>query len=56
MIIDFHTHIFPDDLAPKVLSKLLANINNLYTPVTDMNVFGLLANMTAWNIDISVIQ
>jgi predicted TIM-barrel fold metal-dependent hydrolase len=56
MIIDFHTHVFPDDLAPKALSRLSANINYIYTPVTDMTVTGLLANMSAWNIDISVIQ
>lgn len=56
MIIDFHTHVFPDDLAPKALSSLLSNINNLYTPVTDMTVAGLLHNMTEWSINYSIIQ
>lgn len=56
MIIDFHTHVFPDDLAGKALSTLTANINHLFTPVHDATVTGLLNNMDAWNIDISVVQ
>lgn len=54
MIIDFHTHIFPDDLAQRALSVLSSNINNIYPPVSDATVSGLLKNMDAWNIDISV--
>ena len=56
MIIDFHTHAFPDNFAEKALSTLLANINNLFTPVNNATVSGLLLNMDAWNIDISVVQ
>jgi predicted TIM-barrel fold metal-dependent hydrolase len=56
MIIDFHTHVFPDDLAEKALATILANINNLFTPVTNATVSGLLKNMDEWNIDISVVQ
>lgn len=56
MIIDFHTHVFPDDLAEKALSVILTNINNLYKPVNDGTISGLLKNMDAWNIDISVVQ
>jgi uncharacterized protein len=56
MIIDFHTHVFPDDLAEKALSTILANINNLFTPVNNVTVSGLLKNMDEWNIDISVVQ
>jgi predicted TIM-barrel fold metal-dependent hydrolase len=56
MIIDFHTHIFPDDLAKKALSILLANIENLYTPVHNATKAGLLKRMDEWNIDISVVQ
>ncbi|MGE5583541.1 MAG: amidohydrolase family protein [Bacillota bacterium] len=56
MIIDFHTHVFPDDLAEKALSTLLANINNMFTPVNNATVSGLLKNMDDWNIDISVVQ
>ena len=56
MIIDFHTHVFPDRLAAKALSSLLLNIDNLYVPVSDGTITGLLKNMDDWNIDISVIQ
>ncbi len=34
MVIDFHTHAFPDDLAEKALDTILANINYIYTPVS----------------------
>jgi predicted TIM-barrel fold metal-dependent hydrolase len=56
MIIDFHTHVFPDNLAEKALSTLLANLNNLYIPVNNATLTGLLKNMDEWNIDISVVQ
>jgi len=56
MIIDFHTHVFPDELAAKALSALLSNIEDLYTPVNNGTVSGLLKNMDDWNIDISVAQ
>ena len=56
MIIDFHTHVFPDMLAEKALSALLANINYSYTPVSNATLSGLLENMEAWHIDISVVQ
>lgn len=56
MVIDFHTHVFPDDLAEKALSTLLANLDNLYTPVSNGTLSGLLKNMDESNIDISVVQ
>jgi uncharacterized protein len=56
MIIDFHTHIFPDKLASKALSALLANTGHIYSPVTDVTKAGLLKNMDEWGIDISVVQ
>jgi len=56
MIIDFHTHIFPDDLAPKALSILLINIGNTYHPVTEGTKDSLLNNMNEWGIEVSVIQ
>jgi predicted TIM-barrel fold metal-dependent hydrolase len=55
MVIDFHTHIFPDSLAPKALETLLRNIKNKYKPVTDMTKAGLLADMDASGVDISVV-
>ncbi len=56
MIIDFHTHIFPDELSKKALSSLLKNINNLYTPVTDMTKNSLLLHMDKSGINLSVNQ
>ncbi len=56
MIIDFHTHVFPDELAPKAIRTLTDAIDNLYPPVSDGTVSGLLKNMDAWGINISVIQ
>ena len=56
MIIDFHTHVFPDELAPKAIGALTDGIGNLYLPVSDGTVAGLLKNMDDWHIDISVVQ
>jgi predicted TIM-barrel fold metal-dependent hydrolase len=56
MIIDFHTHAFPDSLAPKAIDTLSANTNNMYTLTSDGTISGLLKNMDEWNIDISVVQ
>lgn len=56
MTIDFHAHVFPDDLAPRALATLVANINNLFTPVHNATISGLLQTMDASNVDISVVQ
>ena len=56
MIIDFHTHVFPDELAAKAMSSMLKNLDNLYTPINDGTIGGLIKNMDAWGIDISVVQ
>ena len=56
MIIDFHTHIFPDELAPRAMYQLSASINYIYTPVSDGTVSGLLQNMDDWGVDLSVVQ
>ena len=56
MIIDFHTHVFPDHLAAKALSALTLSIDGLYKPVSDGTISGLLKNMDDWNIDVSVVQ
>lgn len=56
MIIDFHTHIFADNLAQKALSTVLTNINYIYKPVTNATKADLLKKMDAWGIDISVVQ
>lgn len=56
MIIDFHTHVFPDELADRAVGTLLKNIDEVFTPVTDAKVSGLLAHMDESGVDISVIQ
>ena len=55
MIIDFHTHVFPDHNANKMLTALTEGIDDLYLPVSDGTVTGLIQNMNDWNIDISVV-
>ena len=55
MIIDFHAHVFPDELAPRALAVLTGS-EVVYEPVSDGTASGLLSNMDAWSIDISVIQ
>jgi len=55
MVIDFHTHVFPDDLAPKAIRTLTEGADNLYPPVSDGTVSGLLKNMDDWAIDMSVV-
>lgn len=56
MIIDFHTHVFPDTLAKRAISTLMANIDEVFTPVTDATVTGLLGHMETSGVDISVVQ
>ena len=56
MIIDFHTHIFPDHLAARALEKLSSEIDDIYPMVTDGTVRGLIARMDEWGIDVSVVQ
>lgn len=56
MIIDFHTHIFPDALAPKALHALNASSGGMYPMESDGTAAGLLRNMDRWHVDVSVIQ
>ena len=47
-IIDFHTHAFPDTLAPRAMAQLTANAADRgFTPHTDGTIAGLLASMDA---------
>lgn len=56
MIIDFHTHIFPDALAPRAIDTLLSRAGGIFPPVTDGTQGGLIRSMDEAGIDISVIQ
>lgn len=61
MIVDFHTHAFPDKLAPGALSRLTANaqsFSHIYGPVqphTDATLDGLAASSRAAGIDVSLL-
>jgi len=52
MIIDFHTHVFPEKIAAKTIDALAKNSNN--TPSFNGTVDGLLCVMDRANCDISV--
>jgi predicted TIM-barrel fold metal-dependent hydrolase len=56
MVIDFHTHVFPDALAEKALGTLLDNIKDAFVPVTDATVSGLLKHMTVSGVDVCGVQ
>lgn len=53
MIIDFHTHCFKEDIAPKAMANL--SKNSLYPPHFDGTLNGLKQSMKEAGIDISVI-
>lgn len=52
MIIDFHTHIFPDKIAKKTIDFLAAKGN--VTPYSDGSVNGLLSEMEKGNADLAI--
>lgn len=56
MTIDFHTHIFPDELAHKALDALLSHNTYFFSPVTNATKAELLKRMDEWGINISVVQ
>lgn len=53
MIIDFHTHIFPDSIAEKTIGKLGALINQ--EPYTNATLQGIKESMKTSNIDLAVL-
>lgn len=55
-IIDFHTHAFPDALAPRAIAQLTINAAaSGYTPLTDGTIDGLIASMDTAGITRSVV-
>lgn len=54
MIIDFHTHIFPDKLAPRAIEALSATVGHM-PPATDGSTAGLLRQMDAEGVDRAVV-
>ncbi|MDR3277856.1 MAG: amidohydrolase family protein [Oscillospiraceae bacterium] len=55
MVIDFHTHAFPDALAPRALKALLESTNAIFPPVTDATVSGLTRYMDKCGVAVSVL-
>ncbi len=53
MIIDFHTHAFPDKLARRAVDSLKVHIDR--EPLTDGTLGDLTKKMKSWGIDISVV-
>ncbi len=56
MVIDFHTHAFPDAIATRALDSLVAGCEGKYLPATDGTVRGLIGGMDAFGVDVSVVQ
>ena len=52
MIIDFHTHVFPDKIASKTISLLAEKAD--ITPFSDGSVMGLINAMNDGGIDVSI--
>lgn len=58
MYIDFHTHLFPDEIAPKGKQQLINNAlryGNRLSTCTDMTLSSLLSRMNEWGVDISLV-
>lgn len=55
MIVDFHTHIFPDALAKRAIDTLYARAGGVFPPVSDGTRAGLIRSMDEAGIDKSVI-
>ncbi len=56
MVIDFHTHAFPDTLAERAIDSLVKGSGGAFPPCSDGTVGGLLSNMDAFGVNISVLQ
>ncbi len=55
MIIDAHTHIYPDDVAYKALNTVMENGNGLVNIHTDGTHSGLPVSMNRAGIDYSIV-
>src|SRR5512139_1088522 len=55
MIIDAHTHIYPDTVAEKALSTVITNIKSRLKAYTNGTAASLLASMDAAGVDLSIV-
>lgn len=56
MVIDFHTHAFPEKIAERAIASLIEGCNGEYMPCSNGTVSGLVSNMNKFGVDISVVQ
>jgi len=56
MVIDFHTHAFPDAIAERAIASLVGGSGGIYPPCSDGTLAGLLSCMDTFGVDISVLQ
>ncbi len=56
MVIDFHTHAFPDAIAERAISGLVKAANGMFTPCSDGTISGLIGKMDKAGVDVSVLQ
>lgn len=54
MILDFHTHNFPDALAPRAIASMLVGLEDRMPPVGDGTVAKQLEDMTRFGVDAAV--
>jgi predicted TIM-barrel fold metal-dependent hydrolase len=55
VIIDAHTHIYPDTVAERALNKVVSNMNGRLDTFTDGTLHGLLTSMDHAGIDASIV-
>ena len=56
MVIDFHTHAFPDAIAERAIAGLIKSSNGIYPSCSNGTVDGLCENMERFGVDLSVVQ
>ncbi len=56
MLIDFHTHAFPDAIAERALTALVRASAGIFPPCSDGTVSGLINKMDGFGVDVSVLQ
>ena len=56
MIIDFHTHAFPDAIHERAIASLCKASHDILSPCHDGSLSGLLSNMDKFGVDLSVVQ
>ncbi len=56
MIIDFHTHVFPDKIAQRAIASLVKGCQGAYNPCTNGRLCELTQKMQEFKIDLSVVM